>query len=78
MMFLSRSCVMGLGLGTFSTWSAIAFASKMPTQMGKTLWPSLSRRMTIGMFVAGSTISPLIVISICMAAPSLWFVPPLR
>ena len=30
--------------------------------------PSLSRRMTIGMLVIGSTISPLIVISICMAS----------
>src|SRR5439155_21446610 len=30
---------------------------------------SLSRRMMIGMFVIGSTIRPLIVISICMFAP---------
>jgi hypothetical protein len=29
----------------------------------------LSRRITIGMFVSGSTINPLIVISICMCLP---------
>ncbi len=44
----------------------MALASKMPTQIGSTRCPSLSRRMMIGMFVIGSTISPLIVISICI------------
>ena len=62
----SRSCVIGRGVATFSIWSAIAFASKMPTQIGSTRCPSLSRRITIGMFVMGSTISPLMVISICI------------
>src|SRR5206468_2309612 len=62
----SRSCVIGRGVAMFSIWSAIAFASKMPTQIGSTRCPSLSRRMTIGMFVIGSTISPLMVISICI------------
>src|SRR4051812_13402996 len=66
MTFLSRSCVIGRGVATFSICSAIAFASKTPTQMGSTRCPSLSRRMMMGMLVIGSTISPLIVISICM------------
>ena len=64
----SRSCVIGRGVATFSICSAIALASKSPTQIGSTRWPSLSRRMTIGMLVIGSTISPLIVISISMAS----------
>src|SRR3954447_19916082 len=50
----------------FSICSAIAFASKMPTQIGRTFCPSLSRRITIGVFVMGSTIKPLMVISICI------------
>src|SRR5215510_6523895 len=50
----------------FSIWSAIAFASNVPTQIGSTFCPSLSRRMTMGMLVMGSTIKPLMVISICM------------
>src|SRR5437867_10812253 len=63
----SRSCVIGRGVAMFSICSAMAFASKIPTQIGRTRWPSLSRRITIGMFVMGSTINPLMVISICMA-----------
>src|SRR5881392_610776 len=63
----SRSCVIGRGVAMFSIWSAMAFASKMPTQIGSTRCPSLSRRITIGMLVMGSTIKPLMVISICMA-----------
>src|SRR5687768_8274578 len=39
----------------------------MPTQIGRTFCPSESRSRMIGMLVTGSTISPLIVISICMA-----------
>ncbi len=66
----SRSCVIGRGVVTFSICSAMALASKTPTQIGRTRCPSLSRRMMIGMLVMGSTISPLIVISICMR-PSL-------
>ena len=50
----------------FSIWRAIALASKIPTQIGSTRWPSASRRMMMGMFVIGSTIRPLIVISICI------------
>src|SRR6188472_985144 len=45
----------------------MALASNTPTQIGSTRCPSLSRRMMMGMLVIGSTISPLIVISICMA-----------
>src|SRR5688572_28016320 len=67
MMFRSRSCVIGRGVTMFSIWSAIAFASKMPTQIGRTRSPSLSLRMTMGMLVIGSTIRPLMVISINMA-----------
>ena len=68
MMFRSRSCVIGRGVAMFSICSAMAFASKIPTQIGSTRSPSLSFRMTIGMLVMGSTISPLMVISISMAA----------
>src|SRR5689334_3236679 len=68
MTFRSRSCVIGRGVVTFSICSAIALASKIPTQIGSTRCPSLSRRMTIGVFVMGSTINPLIDISICIAA----------
>ena len=70
MTFRSRSCVIGRGVVTFSICSAMALASKTPTQIGSTRCPSLSRRMMIGMLVIGSTISPLIVISICMASAS--------
>src|SRR5437763_1679482 len=62
----SKSCVIGRGVEMFSICSAIAFASKMPTQIGSTFCPSRSRRITIGMFVMGSTINPLMDISICM------------
>jgi hypothetical protein len=57
----------------FSIWSAIAFASTGPTQIGSTRWFSASRRITIGMFVTGSTMRPLTDISTSMghlAAPS--------
>src|SRR6266446_10664322 len=66
MTFRRRSWVIGRGVGTFSICSAMAFASKIPTQIGSTRCPSLSRRMTMGMFVIGSTIRPLMVISICI------------
>src|SRR5215468_5423602 len=59
---------MGRGVVTFSIWSAIALASKIPTQIGSIRCPSLSRRMTMGVFVMGSTINPLIDISICIPA----------
>ena len=35
-MFCSRSCVIGRGVAVFSSSSAMALASKMPTQMGST------------------------------------------
>src|SRR3954469_7593327 len=62
----SRSCVIGRGVAMFSICSAMALASKIPTQIGRTFCPSLSRRITIGVFVTGSTIRPLMVISICI------------
>ena len=40
-MFRSRSCVIGRGVATFSICSAIALASKMPTQIGSTRSPIL-------------------------------------
>src|SRR5688572_3547306 len=55
----------------FSICSAIAFASKIPTQIGNTRSPTRSLRITMGMFVTGSTMSPLIVISISMWLRSL-------
>ena len=33
--FFSRSCVIGRGVWTFSIWSAMALASKTPTQIGQ-------------------------------------------
>ena len=68
MTFRSRSWVIGRGVEMFSICKAMAFASNIPTQIGSTFCPSLSRRMTIGMFVTGSTISPLMLISICIVS----------
>src|SRR4029453_2410317 len=45
----------------------MALGSATPTQIGSTRDPSLSRRMTIGRLVAGSIMSVLTVISICIA-----------
>src|ERR1017187_9851555 len=58
-----RSWVMGRGVETFSISSAIAFASYTPTQMGSTVLPLMSLRMTMGILVTGSIISPRIFIS---------------
>ena len=63
----SRSCVIGRGGATFSICSAMALASTGPTQIGSTRWLSASRSITIGMLVTGSTIRPLIDISISMS-----------
>ena len=41
MMLRSRSCVIGRGVAMFSIWRAMAFASKMPTQIGRTRSPVL-------------------------------------
>src|SRR5262249_41066651 len=62
-----RSCVMGRGVATFSISSAIAFASYTPTQMGSTVLPFRSLRITMGMLVTGSIMSPRIFISTSMA-----------
>src|SRR5260370_28757929 len=61
--FLIRSCVIGRGVFTFSISSAIAFASYTPTQIGNTVSPATSLRITIGIFVTGSINRPRIVIS---------------
>src|SRR6185437_6847992 len=47
----------------------MALASKMPTQMGMTESEAGSRRTTIGIFVAGSIMSPRILTSISMETP---------
>src|ERR1019366_7104330 len=60
---LIRSWVIGRGVETFSISRAIAFASYTPTQMGSTVLLPTSFRMTIGMLVTGSIISPRIFIS---------------
>src|SRR5262249_34643381 len=63
-----RSCVMGRGVDTFSISSAIALASYTPTQMGSTVFPFRSFRITIGILVTGSIINPRIFISTSMGA----------
>src|SRR5207249_5777784 len=52
----------------FSISRAIAFASKIPTQIGRTESLLGSRRMMIGIWVMGSIINPLIFISISINA----------
>ena len=74
MMLRSRSCVIGRGVWMFSICSAMALASNTPTQIGSTFCPSLSRRMMMGMLVMGSTIRPLMFISIITIAPYSTFV----
>ena len=49
----------GRGVVTPSIWSAMAFASKTPTQIGRKFFSSASRRITTGMFAIGSTIRAL-------------------
>src|SRR5215472_2831827 len=61
-----RSCVIGRGVETFSISSAMALASYTPTQMGSTVLLPTSLRMTIGMLVTGSIMSPRIFISTSM------------
>ncbi len=51
---------MGRGVAIFSIWRAIAFASKMPTQIGRKTPFDESRRTTTGMFDTGSISRPLI------------------
>src|SRR5438270_10473139 len=62
-MFCSRSCVIGRGIAVFSNSSAIALASKIPTQIGSTRSLPMSFSTMIGIFVTGSIISPRICIS---------------
>src|ERR1051325_4095111 len=64
---------MGCAVGIFSISSAIALASYIPTQMGRTAPPLTSLSTTIGRFVLGSIISPRIFISTSMFASSLSF-----
>src|ERR1051325_938577 len=73
---LIRSCVMGRGVETFSISRAIAFASYTPTQMGSTVVLPTSFRMTMGILVTGSIMSPRIFISTSMR--SLPFLIPLH
>src|SRR6266851_6232384 len=62
-MFLRRSWVMGRGGEIFSSSSAMALASKSPTQMGSERLSSSSPRMSMGMLESGSSASPLTFIS---------------
>src|SRR5512141_1605205 len=64
-----RSCVIGLGSSVPSRARAIALASSRPIQIGITLPDSGSRRMTIGDFVTGSTVTPATVTSLGMGRP---------
>ncbi len=57
---------MGRGVETFSISSAMALASYTPTQMGSTVLPLTSLRITMGMLVTGSIMSPRIFISTSM------------
>src|SRR5579875_3238901 len=59
---------MGRGPEAFSISMAMARASKSPTQIGSRASPFASLRITMGMFVEGSTIRPRIFISICTAS----------
>src|SRR5580704_4264916 len=62
---------MGRGASIFSISSAIALASKIPTQIGITASDPMSFSTTIGMFVAGSIIRPRIRTSMSIASPGL-------
>src|SRR5262245_48815913 len=68
-MFLMRSWVIGRAGATFSSSSAIALASKMPTQICSDRLSSSSRRMMIGMFETASRASPRTFISTNMRPP---------
>jgi hypothetical protein len=57
---LSRSWVIGRGVGTFSMIRAMALASKDPIQMGRTRLPDSSSRRTMGIWEVGSVTRPLI------------------
>lgn len=53
---------MGRGVAIFSNSRAMAFASKIPTQIGRARFSSESFRMIIGMLVIGSRAMPRTVI----------------
>ena len=55
---------MGRGVAIFSISRAIALASKIPTQIGRNIPSSWSRRITTGMLETGSISRPLISILI--------------
>src|SRR5258706_12894815 len=57
---MTRSCVSGLAVVTFSIFRAIALASKTQIQIGRKNFSSASRRTTTGVFETGSRRSPLI------------------
>ncbi len=54
---------MGRGVVVFSSSRAMALASKMPTQMGRTWSLAMSLRTMMGMLVTGSIMRPRICIS---------------
>src|ERR1700678_465104 len=61
---------MGRGVETFSISRAMALASNTPTQMGRTMAPLISLRITMGMLDTGSIINPRIFISTSIASSS--------
>ena len=56
---LIRSCVIGRGVEILSSSSAMALASKRPTQIGRERFSSSSRRMIMGMLESRSSANPL-------------------
>ena len=74
MRFLVRSCVIGRDADTFSISLKIAFASKIPTQIGMTVSEATSLSTTMGILVDGSIIRPRILTSTDPASGSarLW------
>jgi hypothetical protein len=67
MIFLRRSWVMGLENLIPSNSLAMAVASSNPIQMGRVLSPPISFRMTIGLLVIGSTVSPAMTMGLSMS-----------
>jgi hypothetical protein len=60
---------MGRGVEIFSSSSAMALASKMPTQMGSERFSSSSLNMMMGILESGSSASPRTFISTNMRSP---------
>src|SRR3984885_9362440 len=66
MRFFSKSWVIGRGVANLSIYNAMALASYMPTQIGRTVSLLTSFKITIGILLAGSMTRPGIFISTSM------------